>query len=107
MTINDVQGSSYQILTPDLSPDLTLEAVSLDQLRKLPGGTSHPPVTVNYNVASGKTIALRGYASTKPSHNRYLQGAGVTNPGTADAQRVLTGTGSFTVTLGNGFWTIS
>lgn len=105
-TINDTQGTSYQILTPDLIPDLNLVAVSLDQIRKMPGGR-YCQTTISYSVASGKTITLKGCISPKLSSCRYLQGAGVTNPGTADAQRVLTGSGTITAVLSDGYWTLS
>lgn len=108
MKITDAQGATYQILTPDLTGGLELEGVTLDQIRKLPGGNPAQPLVVplTWSYAAGKSGTLKGYDSAKASHRRPLQGVGVTGSG-VDAQRVLTGTGTATLTLWGGLWTIS
>lgn len=107
--IGDNKGETYSIMTaaditPPVNPGdpstLTLESVTIQQVRKLPGGSAMS-LELTYNAA--QPITLQGYVSVnKPQNSRPLQGSGV-----SAGQRVLTGSGALTLTLAAGFWTIS
>lgn len=108
-TIGDNKGETYSIMTAsDITPPespgapytVMLESVNIQQVRKLPGGGGMS-LQLTYNAA--QPITLQGYVSlSKPQNSRPLQGTGV-----SAGQRVLTGSGTLSITLGNGFWTIA